>query len=649
MGWQSGEILWVDLSRKEIRREPTAIPLYEGFAGGWGINAKLSYDLVKPEVPPLSPETPIIISPGFLTGTPCPGTPKAFMTTKCPSTGTVSTAVGGLHFGSRLMWAGYEHLIITGRAEKPVYLKIVDENVEICDAAQIWGKDLYEASDWLRGKHGDDFSRLAIGPAGENLVNISIALIDKGSTFGRTFGASLGSKNLKAIVVKGTKGRRVADEQGFKKAVQRLVEKGMQDPIRDKWRKLAIHLPFAMWEEDGSFQQKNYSETVPKEEFTELYGPKAYLNVKRSSYCCPSCLTGDKAVIELKEGEFAGLVAPFSTPLIPLSCFGGRNAVGSIGKAYKCGDLANRYGIDICTFSALLGFTVELYERGIINKEDTDGFEPRNDFETVVRLMDLTTQRKGLGEILAGGFKGAISRIGRGCEKYACQIKGTETDFDARVSLGVEAFTAVVNPRPSHDMPIGGLTVAKGRKPEFFEKVVSKTGYVPEDARKRVFPPSGFDLPRLTAHYENWAALLNIMGICWRMQVSALYNVNTCAELYSLVTGINKSPEDILKGAERSFNIYKAANVREGFSRKDDRFPGRWFEPLKRPDRGTEITLKDYFGTTAISREDTERMLDSYYEERGWDVGKGVPTRQKLEELNLDDVAKELENLGFIP
>lgn len=649
MEWHMGEILRVDLSSREIRREPVPGQLYEDFLGGWGINVKLSYDLVKSGVPPLSPETPIIISSGFLAGTPCPGTPKVFMTTKCPSSGTVSTAVGGLHFGSRLMWAGYEHLIITGRAERPVYLKIEDEDVEICDAGQIWGKDLYEATDWLREKHGSEFSTVAIGPAGENLVNISIALIDKGSTFGRTFGGSLGSKNLKAIVVKGTRGRRVADERGFNKTVQRLVEKGMQDPIRDKWRKLAIHLPFAMWEEAGTFQQSNYAETVNKEEFTALYGPEAYLKIKRSSYCCPSCLTGDKAVVEFKEGEFAGLVAPFSTPLVPLSCFGGRNAVGGIDKGYKCGDLANRYGIDICTFSGLLGFVVELYERGIITKADTDGFEPKNDFETVVQLMEMTTRKEGMGDILGAGFKGAMRRIDRGCEKYACQIKGTETDFDARVSLGVEAFTAVVNPRPSHDMPIGGLTVAKGRKPEFFEKVVSKTGYVPEEAKERVFPPSGFDLGRLTAHYENWAALLNSMGICFRMQVSALYNVNTCAELYSMVTGIIKSPEDMLKGAERSFHIYKAANVREGFSRKDDRFPDRWFEPLRRPDRGTEITMKDYFGTKTITREDTERMLDAYYEERGWDIDKGIPTRRKLEALDLEDVAEDLEDLGMLP
>jgi aldehyde:ferredoxin oxidoreductase len=643
-----GKILWVDLSSKRIRKEPISNELVEDFLGGWGINVKLAYDLIKPHMSALSPEVPIIISSGVLTGTPCPGTPKAFITTKCPTSNTISTSMGGLHFGSRLKWAGYEHLIITGRSKNPVYLKIIEDDAEICDAEQIWGKDLFEASDWLRGKYGDDSSVVAIGPAGENLVKIAIALIDKGSTFGRTFGAAMGSKNLKAIMVKGTKGVRIADKKAFMQIVDKLVEKGMRDPNRENWRKLSLHFVFPFWAELGIFSGKNCSETVEKDKFTALYGPEAYLNVRKSTYGCPSCLAPDKAVIELKEGEFAGLITPFSTPLIPVSSFGARNEVNSINRAYKCGDLANRYGIDMLTFGSLVAFLVDLYAKGIINKEDTDGLELRSDFETVVKLLNLVTQRKGIGKIMAEGFKGVINEIDRNCEKYACLIKGTDVDFDARVTLGVEAFTAVVNPRPSNDMPIGGLTVAKGRKGDFFRKVVTRTGYVPDEARERVFAPPGFDLGRLAAHYENWAGLLNIMGICFRVQVAGLYDVNTCAELYSLATGIGKDPKEILEAGERVHTLYKAANVREGFSRKDDKFPEKWFEPLRRPDKGTELIMKDYFETKSITREDSEKMLDAYYEEKGWNVEKGVPTVQKLKALKLDDVANDLESLGLI-
>lgn len=643
-----GEILSVDLSNKEITKEPVANRLTEDFLGGWGINVKLAYDLIIPRIPALSPEVPIIISSGFLNGTPCPGTPKAFMTTKCPTSNTVSTSMGGLHFGTRLRWAGYEHLVISGKAKNPVYLKIMDDEVEICDAEQIWGKDLLEASDWLTDRHGSDSSVVVIGPAGENLVKIAIALIDKGSTFGRTFGAAMGSKNLKAILVKGTKGRQIADRKGFMEIVDRLVDKGVKDPMRENWKKLALHFVMPFWAEAGHYTRKNGTETVEKDEFLALYGPQAYSNVYKGTFGCTACLAPDKAVVKLENDEFDGLITPFATPLVPISNFGGQNEVGSIEKAIRCGNMANRYGIDILTFSSLLGFMVDLYTRGIINKEDTGGIEMKAGYQLTTKLLDLVARREGIGRIMAEGFEGVINAIGRNCEKYACIVKGTDTGFDPRVSFGVEAFTAVTNPRPSNDIPIGGLTVAKGRKGEFFAKVVSKTGYVPEEAKERVFAPPGFDLGRLAAHYENWASLLNIMGICFRMPVSSLYDVGTCAGLYSAVTGIGKTPGEVLEAADRVHTLYKVANVREGYSRKDDQFPEKWFEPLRRPDRGTELTMKDYFETKSITREDTERMLDAYYEEKGWSIETGVPTAKRLRELKLGDVANDLENSGLI-
>jgi aldehyde:ferredoxin oxidoreductase len=249
-------------------------------------------------------------------------------------------------------------------------------------------------------------------------------------------------------------------------------------------------------------------------------------------------------------------------------------------------------------------------------------------------LLELTAARQGFGALLAEGFDGLIERFGHEEESY--QIKGTEPDFDARACLGVEVFGSVVNPRGAHDMPVGGLTVAKGRKPEFFEKVVSNVGYVPEDAWNRVFQPEGFDVARLTAYYENWATVLNCLGVCFRMQNSSLYNVNVAAELYSAGTGIEKRPHEFLKDAERAYNLYKVVNVREGFDRKDDRFPERWFEPLKMADRDEDMVLQDYFGNKKLAREDIEKLLDGYYEEKGWDVEKGIPTKAKLAELELE-------------
>jgi len=311
-------------------------------------------------------------------------------------------------------------------------------------------------------------------------------------------------------------------------------------------------------------------------------------------------------------------------------------------------DLFNRYGVDFMTFHSVFDWTVDLYENGVIGKEDTGGIELRKGmgFDAMVNLLELTVNQEGFGQILGSGWLEAIERIGRDSEQYAIHIKGTEPDFDARSSFGVEAFGQVTNPRGGHDMPVGGLTVAVGRKPEFFKKIAVKQGFPPE-AMERVLAPPGFDLGRMQVHYENWAEVLNSLGICFRMQCSSLYTIDSCARLYTTATGMEITPEELITGGERSFNIYKALNAREGFSRSDDKFPERWIsESLKKGDK--EIPASDYFKTKNLTREDFEKILDAYYDERGWDMESGIPARWKLEELGMGDVADDLQKMEII-
>ena len=638
-----GNALRINLTTGEISKEPLDEELAEKYIGGFGMTQKLALDFMPARVDPWAPEAPIIISPGFLNGTLSPSAPKVSMTTKCPASNTISTWFGSLGFGSKLKCAGYDNVVITGKAPKPVYLKIIDDDVELCDASDLWGKkDVYETVDVLKERHGKECSVASIGLAGENLVRISMVLIDKGTTWGRAAGSTFGSKNLKAIVVDGTKGVELADTKRFMRIVDGLIERGLRDPNRDNWKRMALYFIWPLWESAGYLTTKNWTETAPKSEMLGPYGQEEYLKSVVSTYGCPGCLAPDKAVVEVTEGEFKGLVAPFSTPIDPAMAFGAHLAVGGLYRAFKLGDVANRFGIDFMTFPAIVGWMIELYQRGILTKEDTGGLELKEGFEVAMTLLEQTAKNEGLGATIALGFKGAEKKIGRGSEKYAYEVKGTEPDFDARGSLGVETFTSQVNMRPARDLPVGGLTVAKGRKPEFFQKIVSRTGYLPAGRVDEILGPEGFDLPRLAAHYEYWATILDIMGICFRMPCSSLYNVGTITELYSAATGIAKSPEELLKDAERAFNLAKALNVREGFTRKDDRFPDRWFEPLKRPDRGEELVLMDYFGKKRITREDTEQMLSDYYDEHGWDVEKGIPTKEKLIELGLEKAAEEL-------
>lgn len=645
----AGKILRVDLTTAKVESEELDRDLAGRFIGGWGLNAKLAYDHTKPGIDPLSPETPIVIGAGLLGGTLCPSSPKAFVTTKCPSAGTVTTAVGSLNLSATLRWAGYDHVIITGKAEKPVYLKIVDDDVEICDASDLWGKDLVAATDELRNRHGGTCSIVCIGPAGERMLKTAIVLINKLSSFGRTLGGNMGSKNLKAIVVDGTKGIHVADPKRFMELVEGLNERFMKDPLREEWTRLGLFFVMPIWASAGHIPTKNHRELISPEEaevMVKRFGADEFLKRKTRTLSCVSCMSGDKAAVELKEGAFTGLTTLVSTTMSLSS--GAGMGMPDMNWSTKYFDIFNRAGLDMMTFHSVLDWAVDLYENGVITKEDTGGIELRRGmgYDATVKLIEMTLNREGFGEILGGGWLAAIAKIGRGCEKYAIHIKGTEPDFDARSSFGVEALGQVTNPRGGHDMPVGGLTVAVGREPDFFKRVGERMGF-PTEAWERLFVPPGFNVGRMLVHYEHWAEVLNCLGICFRMQSARLHNIDTCAQLYTAATGMEMTPEELTRGAERAFNIYKALNAREGFSRKDDKFPERWVnEPLKRGEE--EIWITDYFKTKRVTTEDVERVLDDYYEERGWDVESGIPTRWKLQEMGMKDVADDLERMGLL-
>ncbi len=638
-----GNLLLINLTTGEIKKEPLQREMAEKYIGGWGFCQKLMFDYMPVGKESLDPANPIIISSGTLCGTLSPSTSKVIWASKDPASGTISSWFGSLHFGAYLKWAGYDGVVITGKAPKPVYIRIKDDEVEIADASDLWGKkDLIDTTEILKDRLGKEYSVAAIGPAGENLVKISIMLIDGGTTCGRTMGCTMGSKNLKAIAVSGTKGQKLADMKRFMTTVDKLITRAMKDPNRNNWKDLGLYFIWPLWINAGYLTRKNYTETAPKEEMLKVYGEKEYRKYKVGIYGCPGCLAPDKCVVEINEGPYKGTRAAFSTPFDPAFGFATRLAIGSLDKTMKLGDTADRMGIDYMTFPSMVGWLIDLYEKGIITKEDTGGLELKEGFETPYKLMEQTVKKEGLGAVIAEGFILGPKKLGRGSEKYAHHIKGTEPDFDARASLGVEVFSSIVNVRPSRDLPVGGLTIAKGRKPDFFQKVIPAVGYLPEGKIEKFFSEEGFDVPRVTAHYENFAMMLDMLGICFRMPSSSLYNVKTCAELFSAATGIEKTPKEFLKDAERSFNLSRFMNAREGYTREDDRFPDKWFEPLKRPDMGIELTLKDYFETKEYTREDSEKMLDDYYEEHGWDVKTGNPTKEKLLELGLDKAAAEV-------
>ena len=616
----AGYILHVDLTRGRIRKEPLDFGLVKDFIGGWGINSRLAYDCIPSDIDPLSPENAIIIGTGPFSGTIVPGSAELVITTKLPLSGGIGTGCGGGHFPLMLKSSGYDHIVITGSSPAPVYLKILNDDVEICDAESLWGKDNYETVDALRLRH-EPCSIVPIGPSGENLVKISVTFIDKGGTVG--FGglpAVMGSKNLKAIVAcQGDNGIRVADRQGLKKAVARMMERIMDYRLR----------PTLI--EGGTFEMASgwfSGMGLDIGDWVEIH------RKSRKPLACPSCPMGDKELSRLREGEYAPFTA-YMTDFMGEFESSGQTPLDNHIRAVKRLDSMNRMGICKHNFNTVMDLMVSLYDQGIITKQDTGGMEIKHEYDTVLRLINMTARREGFGDVMAEGPMGAAQKIGRGAEKQAIHIKGCSPFLDPREdSMNTMAFAQMVHPGRANYACGGSGIYMQGRPIEQFLSHARRMG-IPEEAINRIFSDDSFNVGRYTKHTEDWYSLFNAFGQCHRLYIHRFHSIDTFAEFYMAITGMKTSSTELLRHGERIWNMVKLLNVRLGQGRKDDLPPRAWFQPMRRGDK--EYRMMDYYKTTLLTEADMGRMLDDYYEERGWDSESGVPTLEKLRELGLED------------
>jgi aldehyde:ferredoxin oxidoreductase len=651
LGGYAGQILHIDLTKESITKDPLDLDMARKFLGGFGLNCKLAWDLLDPNVDPYDPENIIFMGMGPMLGTASPVSSKHSVMSKWPSTGTISPGTAGGDFGINVKLSGYDEVIIKGKAKRPVYIRIAGDDVEICDAGDLWGKDNYETTDKLWEKHGRNYAVISNGTAGERLVNTTICLIDKYTSWGKAgLPAIMGSKNLKALIAYGKKGVRVADPGRLIKRTQMIFERFTKYPDYQKLVDLGTMDGFAGWADIHGMSMNNWSGRFPTSEAYRVYNTDYYLeNIKAGRCADPTCPIGCKDHVKIRKGEYAGTEAWVSSFYGRVVHMAARCQVGSYEKDVKAQEFFQRTGLCIHSYTALIDWAVELYERGILTKADTGGVELRHDFETTMYLAKQADQHEGIGGILSQGYRKAMKDIGRGCEKYAVQVKGMEPLYDPRINrLSGPELNQVVNPRGAH-APQGCITLymSKDLPAEAFRPWLEGRG-VPADALARIFPrPGYFNIARMLPYGEDWVQFMNSVGMgCLRGRVDNFFKGEDWAEIYSAVTGFEASLGELREAARRNYNLYKALNVRLGFSRKDDVFPDRWFEPLETTDRGT-LLFCDYFGKP-LSREDCEKLLDEYYDERGWDIKIGIPTEKTLIESGLEDVAKDLKRRGFI-
>ena len=616
MGGFAGKILWVDLTQGKIRQEPLDMAMAEKYVGGLGLCIKLFYDAVQPGCDPLSPNNPIVLGAGPLVGTSLPSTSRVYSVSKLPATGTIGwCGAGGFIFGAQLKSAGFDHIVIRGRSERPVYLMISDDEVRLKDASHLWGRTVEGASEALWQSHGIPTGVLAIGQAGENLVPFSMAFVDRISTMGRGgFGAVMGSKNLKAVVVKGTGSVTVADRKRYKALSNELAEKIRSWP----------HLAEA--QEMGMVQAFPF---VPKDE---------YLRMKKRRAACVSCPIGCKDVIEIPDGPFKGLVKCSSsvinlyTPVL----YGFKDYRESI----KCMATIDEYGLDMFEFFGIMDMAGKLVEQGII---------PAERAQPEIRLDSLTSMeawarkisfREGLGEVLGGGFGRIIEEYGEEAKNFApALIKGMQpyAGPDSALSwnrFGTMELGQVLDPRGPHVGSGGSPTYFAKRPLEIFPKHLNRMG-VPAEAIDRIVKGIGdaadtqeLKVGALLRYSHAWFATLGSLGICARGHVNRFYDADTCAKIYEAVTGIQTDLPALRLRVDRVWTLYRTANLREGLEpQKAEAPPEKWFG---------RAGFKEYVTGDPLKRLQTERMISDYYSEWGWDPQTGVPTSQELERLGLE-------------
>lgn len=603
----AGRILQVNLSRRSFVREFLKEDMAKKYVGGVGLGIKLLLDHCPPGVDPLSPENPLILATGPTSGTITPtGGNGHIFTSKSPATNAVGQALSHGAFGAELKRAGYDAIIIKGRSKKPVYLWIDDDTRKLMDAEHLMGKSPYETEVAIKEELGDYYVRVAaIGVAGEKQVKIACIMNEQHRAAGRTgMGAVMGSKNLKAIAVRGTKSVEVADFEGFEKLAQELNE-GAKGPATEKYRTLGTPLNILVHNAIGALPTRNFTNAT-FEGAEKVSGE--YLNERyvKKTIGCATCPVRCEHIAVVDSGPYQGTMTRVEYE--PLWALGPNCGIDRLDAIIKGMDLCNYYGVDSLSMGPIVSFAMECYEKGILTTKDTGELELKfGNHEAMLELVKQIGLRKGLGDILAEGVKAAAEKIGNGAEKYANHIKGLEmTGYELR-SLKTAALGFAVSFRGADHNRHGAYAYdIKGTVDRFSVK----------------------DKGRLVKKMEDWYMIIDSLIICKFTRGLYPNECNDAQKLYTLITGIEMSGEELRRCGERITNIARLFNVREGLARKDDHLPPKVMStPI--PDEG--VAKGSY-----VSQDELDQLLDDYYKVRGWSKN-GIPTIDKLQELDLEE------------
>ena len=630
----AGFILRVDLSSATVFKEPLPDSLAVDFIGGRGFVAKILYDEIRQGTGVFDPENMLIAATGPLTGHFLPASGKTHFGTKSPATGGYADSNMGGHFGPQLKYAGYDVLVITGKAKTPSYLFIDDGTIEIRPATEYWGQGSMTAEKNFKAHLGDEYQIITIGPAGENLVRYACISHDFGRQAGRTgVGAVMGSKNLKAIAVQGTGSIPVAD-------LKEAYAKG-----KEAYQGVRAKPGFKGWTPEGTAGITNWTNEAgvfPTRNFQTSYAAH-YKNINGKAILDRLKIT-DKGCFGCPTpcGKYGYTKTPCGSAYVEgpeyetIALFGGNCVLNTIEDVAYANYLCDELGIDTISAGVVIGWAIECFQKEIFTREDIGRRIDFSDLDTVVYLLNLIARREGIGDLLAEGVKVAAEKTGKGSQRFAIHVKGLEwSGYECRnaPSMMLAYLTADVGAHHNRAWVLGHDVA--GAWTSVHDLIASGGG--DEAQPKAVVNARSAEYVIASQHKRS---LFDALGNC-RLQMMELgFEEEHYAELFSLITGMTKSWQDLLKISERIWHLTRSFSVREitGFGRHLDFPPARLYEdPIADgPNQGH-----------VLSREDIDNLLNWYYSARGWNEN-GIPTRETLLRNGLSEVVDDLEGQNLL-
>jgi len=611
-GGYVGQLLRVNLNNKEISKEPLREDWARDFVGGVGLAARIFYEEVGPKIDPLGPENKLMIMTGPANGTMIPAASRTAVCAKSPYTHSFFHSIFGGYLGPEIKFAGYDGMIFEGKAGRPVYVWIDDDRVEIRDAEHLWGKNPFEAQKIIRKEIGDEEIHIAtIGTAGEEGVPYAMILCDIRAAGRGGMGSVMGSKNLKAIVVRGTGGVTVPNILRVYNTALRLNELAATIPAVKGLSDYGTPRNVAAMNEAGILPTRNW-QTEVFQGMKNITGEAMREKVVKGDRACFACSINCTKYSVVPSGPYKSIIngADYET----IYGFGSICEVDNIEALCKADELCDHYGIDLISTALSIAWAMECYEKGIFTKKDTDGIDLRfGNIDGMLKMIEKIGKREGLGGLLAKGTRDASKTVGRDTIRFAVQNKGLEWP----------GHTC----RPFPAAAVGYATGPRGGSHHDIRPTPEKSGLVD----RKIIEGKGI----LAAEINHWLILCDSMLLCHLGEPiwGPIRISQNTIEALNAVTGWDLNYEQARRIAEREWNMIRCFSAREGFTREDDQLPIRFMEePIPEgPMKGS-----------CIPKETLERLKNDYYSYRGWDLKTGNPTKGKLIELGLEFAIEDI-------